>query len=102
MVSFSRSYAVYYITLVNVALVNEGERGRARGRTTKRRKRKEKGGFIIDVSLVLVLKIILIVFSANDALVSKITNKRKEINSFRSFNTICVTFSKCRRVLGME
>lgn len=57
---------------------------------TKRRKRKEKGGFIVDVSLVLVLKIILIVFKAtNDALVSKITNKRKEINGSRSFNTIC-------------
>jgi len=56
----------------------------------KRRRRKEERGFIIDVSLVLVLKIILIVFSANDALVSKIMNKRKEINSFRSFNTIYV------------
>lgn len=80
------------IALETVCSYNSRKRSKEewRKKRTKRRKRKEKGGFIVDVSLVLVLKIIFIVFkAANDALVSKITNKRKEINGSRSFNTIC-------------
>lgn len=52
--SFSRSYAG--VTLVNVAEGKEEE---------EEEEERKKGGFIIDVSLVLVLKIIFIVFSAN-------------------------------------
>lgn len=80
-VSFSRSYAVY-----NSHKGSKRKRWR-RGRIRRGRKEgRERRIYHLSFSLVLVLKIILIVFSANDALVSKITNKRKEINSFRSFN----------------
>lgn len=44
---------------------------------------EKKRIYLIDVSLVLVLKVILIVFSANNALVNKITNKWKgRFNNF--------------------
>jgi len=86
-VSFSKSYAVR--TLINVAKETEEEE----------EGRREKEDLSSTFSLILVLKIILIVFSANDALVSKIMNKRKEINSFRSFNLRDVSRSAQRRRL---
>lgn len=82
-VSFSRSYAVIILTNVAKGKDEEEEEWEEDEEKEEERGRKDLSS---TFSLVLVLKIILIVFSANDALVSKITNKRKEINSFRSFN----------------
>jgi len=82
-VSFSRSYAVITLTIVAKGKDEEEEEWKEDEEKEEKRERKDLSSMF---SLVLVLKIILIVFSANDALVSKITNKRKEINSFRSFN----------------